>query len=388
MCERISPAAGIAWHDARVADDGVPRKRKPRRHRRGEGTTFYDRDARRWAAVLRLGTDPRTGKRRTVKRTAPTRHDADILLAKLQRQYGRGGDVALMSLGAYLTEWLEAITPNRAPSSILVYRNHIEDHITPLLGGIRVGSLHQRDVRRLIADRLDAGLSASTVGHIVSTLRNALGQAVAEGDLVVNVAKVDLPRVDREPVKAMDEATALAIIDAVKDDRLAALWVLLLGTGLRLGEACALDWRDIDLDAPSVTVRKGKTRSASRTVPLPSFVVESMRKHRIAAKRYGPAEPVFTGERTYRRITVGVASHALPRLLERKGLPRLTPHKLRHGTATLLHQKGVPMRDIAEILGHSSPAVTARVYAHVTEGAKKEAMERLDGLDERREAPG
>lgn len=371
-----------------MADDGVPRKRKPRRHRRGEGTTFYDRTARRWAAVLRLGTDPRTGKRRTVKRTAPTRHDADILLAKLQRQYGRGGDVALMSLGAYLSEWLEAITPNRAPSSILVYRNHIEDHISPLLGGIRVGSLHQRDVRRLIADRLDAGLSASTVGHIVSTLRNALGQAVAEGDLLVNVAKVDLPRVDREPVKAMDEVTAQAIIDAVKDDRLEGLWVLLLGTGLRLGEACALDWRDIDLDAPSVTVRKGKTRAASRTVPLPAFVVESMRKHRIAAKRYGPMEPVFTGERTYRRLTVGVASHALPRVLERKGLPRMTPHKLRHGTATLLHQKGVPMRDIAEILGHSSPAVTARVYAHVTEGAKKQAMERLDGLDERREAPG
>jgi integrase len=363
-------------------------KRKLRRHRRGEGTVYYDRSARRWAAVLRLGTDPKTGKRRTVKATAGTQHDADVLLARLQRQYGRGGDVALMTLDAYLAEWLDAVNPTHAPTTMLVYRHHVEDHIGPLLGGIRVGSLHQRDVRRLIEDRLRAGLSAATVGHIVATLRNALGQAVSDGDLVVNVAQVELPRVERPAIEAMTPETAQAILEAVRDDRLQGLWVLLLGTGLRLGEACALDWRDIDLEAPSVFVRKGKTASATRRIPLPAFVVTALRQHRAAAKRIGPREPVFVGERTHDRLSVGVASHALPRLLVSKGLPRLTPHKLRHGTATLLHQQGVPMRDIADILGHSSPTITARTYAHVSEGAKREAMGRLDAVAERREAPG
>lgn len=337
---------------------------------------------------MRLGIDPRTGKGRTVKRTARTRHDAEVMLAKLQRQYGRGSDVALMTLAAYLDEWIAAITPNRAPSSILVYRNHVEEHITPLLGGIRVGSLHQRDVRRLIADRLEAGLAARTVGHIVSTLRAALQHAVDDGDLIVNVAKVELPRVDHVPVEAMTADRAQAILDAVKGDRLEALWTLLLGTGLRLGEACALDWRDIELPTDvelldrtgAVTVRKGKTKAASRTIPLPSFVVESLRQHRIDAKRYGPSEPVFVGEQTGERLTVGVASHALPRLLVRKGLPRMTPHRLRHGCASLLYAKGVPMRTISEILGHANPAVTAKVYTHLTESGKREAMASLDEL--------
>jgi integrase len=386
----------IASHDARLGDVAQKgAKRKPRRHRRGEGTTYKDTTADRWVAVLRLGTDPKTGKRRTVKATARKggdRHDAESLLSRLQRQYGRGGDVALMGLDAYLEEWLQGASSTLAPSSVTLYRHHIDKHIGPLLGGIRVGALHQRDVRRLIDDRLRAGLSAATVGHIVATLRNALGQAVSDGDLTTNVAMVELPRVDRPPVEAMTPAMAQAILRAVQGDgtpehppdRLAALWTLLLGTGLRLGEACALDWRDVVLGDPtsgrqgSVTVRKGKTKAASRTIPLPAFVVAALQRHKVTTPRYGAAEPVFMGERTYKRLTVGVASHAFPKLMTNAGLPRITPHKLRHGTATLLHQQGVPMRDIADILGHSSPSITARTYAHVSQDSRRKAMDTLD----------
>jgi integrase len=161
---------------------------------------------------------------------------------------------------------------------------------------------------------------------------------------------------------------------------------LLLGTGMRAGEACALDWRDVDLDAGTVLIRSGKTRSATRTVPLPPFVIRALTRHRATTPRYGPREPVFLSPRRSRstraveRLRVDTLTHAFPRLLERHGIERLHVHGLRHGTATLLLARGVPMRVIADILGHSNPALTARLYAHVGEDSRRAAIAVLEDV--------
>jgi integrase len=337
---------------------------------------------------MRFGTDPATGRRRTVKRTALTEHDAMVELARLQRQFGHATDVSLMTLDDYLALWLDDVRPTLRPATHESYAGHVRMHISPLLGGIRVGALHQRDVRRLIADRLRSGLSANTVVRIVATLRSALGQAVSDGDLAVNVAMVELPKVEREPVEAMTPELAQAILEAVRGTPHEALYVLLLGTGMRLGEACALDWRDLRLPKPgraasgneSVIVRQGKSASATRRIPLRPFVVAALLEHRRRATRLGDDEPVFVGERSGERLRADHASHALPKLLAAAGLPALSPHALRHGTATLLLRQGVQMREIAEVLGHANPALTARVYAHVSEDSKKRAMSQLDDV--------
>lgn len=337
-------------------------------------------------AQLSLGVDRRTGKRRYIRRRAIDQKDADRKLARLQREWGVAGDVAFIRLGDYLAEWLESIRHNIAPATYVAYSGHVENHINPLLGHLTVGALHQRDVRRLINDRLGKVKSTATVVRIVATLRSALQQAVEDGELATNVARVKLPRVVSEPVEAMTPERAFLVLDAVKGDDLEALYVLLLGTGLRAGEACALDWKDVDLDAPHVFVRKGKTKSAGRVVPLPSFVVPVMKAHRIAAKRYGPDEPVFLGLRgaaKRERLRVTTVSHAFPKLLVRKGLPRMTVHQLRHAAATLMVAKGVPMRTVAEILGHANPSVTANVYAHVSQESKRAAIEVLDAALQR-----
>jgi integrase len=253
-----------------------------------------------------------------------------------------------------------------------------------LLGAFTVGALRPADVHRLIRKSLDGGASPSTVGRIVTTLRMALGQAVRDGELTVNVAQVRLPRVHRETIEAMTATRAQAILEAVKDDDLEALYVLLLGTGMRLGEACALDWRDVVIDSQkhsdsgSVFIRHGKTRAATRTIPLAPYVVRALLVQRAKSPRVGPSEPVFLGPRTSERLTTGTASHALPRLMEAAGLPRITPHKLRHGTATLLLAKGMAMRDIADILGHSNPSVTANVYAHTVQESRDRAATLLE----------
>lgn len=367
--------------------------KKARRHRRGEGATYPLKDGG-WMAQLQVGYDRRTGKRRYVRRRATDEKDADRKLTRLQLEWGRAGDVAFQRLDDYLADWLDGIEGTIAPSTLRSYRGHVDNHIAPLLGAITVGALRPDDVKRLIRRATVDGSKPATVGRIVTTLRMALQQAVREGELVTNPALVKLPRVTREPVEAMTAAKAEAILATVRakgaDGK--ASWMepiitLLLGTGMRAGEACALDWRDLDLEAGTVLIRAGKTRAATRTIHLVPFVVRSLERHRAATPRYGPREPVFLGPlrsrktRQLERTRVDAVSHAFPDLLEARGMDRMRVHDLRHGTATLLLARGVPMRVISEVLGHANPALTARLYAHVGDESKRAAMALLADLD-------
>jgi integrase len=362
-------------------------KRKKRRHRRNEGSTYRVKDGG-WMAALSLGTDRKTGKRRVVRRRAPDQPAAERALKRLQREWGQAGEVAFVRLDDYLDDWLAAIEPSIAPATLMSYRSHVDTHISPFLGHLTVGSLRPADAQRL-ANRIHAGgRSPSTVAHVISTLRMALSQAVRDGELTANVAQsVRLPRQAHDPVEALTLQRARDIRAAVKEHWLEPIVTLLLGTGMRLGEACALDWHDVDLAKARILIRHGKTRSATRTVHLVPFVVAALERQRVSTKRYGPNEPVFLGTRinrrtrTIERLSGQSVTHAFPDLLEAKGLPRMRVHDLRHGTATLLLAEGVPMRVISEILGHANPALTARLYAHVSDESARSAMASLENIE-------
>jgi integrase len=348
---------------------------RKRRHRRGEGSVSYDRTARAWIARISLGT--RNGRRVVRKARATSEDGARHELERLRRAYLNDVDPANETVDQYLRSWLASHGPSVRKSTLVSYTGHVELHISPLLGGIPVARLRQSDVRRLIDDRLAAGLSPATVRRIHATLHMALERGVDERRLVDNAAAgVRLPRVEVKPVAAMSEEQAAAILAATRGTFLEALVELLLGSGLRLGEALGLDQADVDLDGRFVVVRRSKT--TVRAVPISDDAAEALRRHMKGLKRIGPAEPVFIAPRSKHRLTTTTVSHAFPKLLEAAGLPRLTPHALRHGVATLLVARGMPMRHVAEQLGHRNPALTARVYAHVLPEAQREGVRLLN----------
>jgi len=342
-----------------------------RRRSRGSGSVFYDHHAHSWVAVVSLGT--RDGQRVRRKIRAPSQATARAELERLHRSYRPGSAPSSETLDRYLARWLREHTPNVGRRTAVSYAGHVERHISSLLGGILLPRLQPSDVRRLIADRLRAGISPSTVGHIVTTLRIALNQAVRDRVLVENAASaVRLPKVQREPVRPLTASEAVRIRDAVRGDPLEALYVLLMGTGMRLGEACGLDWRDIDLEAGTAFIRHGKTARSVRTVPLSAPVVLALRAHR--SRRIG-SEAVFLGPRSGKRLSTATVSHAFPRLLQRAGLRPMRVHDLRHGFATRAVAKDVHMRVIADILGHANPSITANTYAHVAPDDQREAAD-------------
>jgi integrase len=341
-------------------------RRGRRRGRRGDGT-ITERDGRYLARVSRT----EGGKRVRESKTFDLRGDAEWWLSQAKRHGEAPEDVRL---GEYLERWLAGKRRIRE-STRAQYTNHVRVHIVPLLGQYRVVELRRRHVEGLVEDRLahvspgtGRRLSPSTVRAILVTLRSALDDAVPR-DIPDNpAARVEAPTVTRPPVKAMTPADAQATIEAVRGTWMEHIVRVLLGSGMRVGEAVALNQGDVH--DGWVQLRKSKT--TIRSVRLSRDANEAIHAAIKSAPRRGAKEPVFFGPRTGDRLSRHSLTHALSKATG------LSAHALRHGTATLMVAAGVHMRVVAEQLGHANPAMTARVYSHVSPESSIAALAVLD----------
>ncbi len=333
-----------------------------------------------------------------------TRVEVSRKIREAQRKVDRGLPLAdeRISLGKYLEQWLEtSVKPSVRPATYASYESHVRIHLGPAMGGVPLAKLQPQHVQKLMNAKLDEGLSANTVLRIRATLRRALNQAMKWGLIDRNVATlVDPPKAEKFRVEPITPDEATAIINAVDDHRLGALYTILLGTGLRLGEGLGLRWSDLDLDASTITVRhalqkidgefqfvKPKSELSRRTLALPSFVVTALRRHRAAQNR----ERLAAGAKWEDWDLVFSTSHGLPldnsnvnhtfrRLLSAAELRPLRIHDLRHACASLLLAKGVSPRVVMETLGHSQISLTMNTYTHVMPSLQRDAAARLDEI--------
>jgi integrase len=371
--------------------------------RRGahEGSIFQRKDDGRWVGQLDIGhVDTPKGRRRRFRTVYGTsRADVAEGLTKLLREQHVGALAkdSRLTVGEFLTGWL---TDKRVrPSTRRGYQTWVDQHLIPSLGRIRLEKLQPQDVDAMVHRKLEAGLSPRTVHHMRAVLRAALAQAVRYELVPRNVAALSnaVPVPDHE-MSVFTPVEAAAFLDAVRGDRLEALYGVVLALGLRQGEALGLRWEDVDLDGRRLVVANAlqrvdgklalvppKTRRSRRTIELPDAAVTALRAHRarqleerlLAGGRWHDSGHVFTS-------TIGTpldgssVTRAFQRLLAAAGLPRLRFHDLRHSCATLLLVQGVPARVVMEILGHSSIALTMNTYSHVIPSLKREAADAMD----------
>ncbi|MCU1492831.1 MAG: Tyrosine recombinase XerC-like [Acidimicrobiaceae bacterium] len=191
-----------------------------------------------------------------------------------------------------------------------------------------------------------------------------------------------------------------AFISSVSATRLAAMWVLFATTGVRRGEAAALTWRDADLDAGRLTIRRArvvvnhavldstpKTEKSVRTIGLDPATVKALRSHkaRQAAEHlawdgdYRPTELVFTWE-DGRPLHPDLISRTFKRLAEMAKLPVITVHGLRHSYASAALEAGVAMKVVSDRLGHSGMSITADLYTHVRPEIDQQAADQVAAL--------
>ncbi len=219
--------------------------------RRGHNEgSIYQREDGRWVGVIDLGYHG--GKRKRKSFYGSTRREVQqkLIAALRDRQTGLpGGYDDRQTVEQFLNHWLEnSVKPSVRPKTYTSYAQLVRLHLAPELGRIRLTKLSPQDVQRFINRKLVSGLSPRTVEYCRAVLRRALNQAVRWGYVPRNVATlVDAPRSERPDPEPLTPEEVRAFLEAVKEDRLAALYSVAIALGLRQGEALGLRWEDVDL---------------------------------------------------------------------------------------------------------------------------------------------
>ena len=376
------------------------------------------RSAKGWRAMIDIGRDPVTGKRRQ-RRLGPyrSRREAERAAAKalLDIQAGQAVDPGLggVTLADYLREqWLPARElRGLKPTTLANYRWVCEAYLIPRLGNLRLRNLGPREVVAFFeafskeTGRAGKPRSTRTIALTHRVLSMALGHAVRSGLLARNVAegaRDDLPR-GETPVKSeMWTPEELGrFLEATASDRLYPFWVLAVTTGMRRGELCGLRWEDIDLEHGTLTVRRArvmvhgvatettpKTAAGQRWVGLDRGTVEILREHQrrqtadqleCAPGFWQGQGHVFTDE-IGRPLIPEYVTKRFTRAVRQAGLPPLRLHDLRHWHATAMLRVGVDVKIASTRLGHSSTALTQNGYQHRVEQLDRVAAEKVAEL--------
>ena len=328
-------------------------------------------------------------KRRTLYGKTRQEVAAKLSKALADREGDLVFDAGVTTVGEYLTRWLShSVRDTVSQKTYERYESIVRVHLSPTLGGIRLKTLTPGHVRGLYRENLDARLAPRSVLHIHRTLSKALKQATDDGLIPRNVAaSVKPPRPRSEEMQPLSRDQVRTFLDTVRGDRLEALYVLAITTGLRQGELLALKWEDVDLTGtnPRLEVR----RSLSETRGRRSFVIpksgrgrhlrlsrraasalRAHRKHQLEerVRKAGlwedhglvfPSEvgTPMSGRNLYRAFKIRVKRASL--------LQTLRFHDLRHTCATLLLRQGINPKFVQELLGHADISLTLNTYSHV-----------------------
>ena len=313
--------------------------------------------------------------------------------AMADRDGGLVFDAGTMTLGEYLDPWLsDSVRDTVRQNTLDDYAYIVRKHIKPTLGRVKLKNLTPAHVRGLYREKLDSGLSNRTVNYIHVTLHKALKQAVNDALIPRNVTDaVKAPRPVKKEVQAMDRDQVRAFLEVSKGDRLEALYIVAVTTGLRQGELLGLHWTDIDLEGGVLAVRRAlvagsagskagarfdapKNNKSRRTVKLTASAVEALKHHKAAQneerlklgslwEHHGLVFPNRVGKpmdhnNLYRRD--------FKKMLKKAELPgTFRFHDLRHTCATLLLLKNVNPKVVQELLGHATISQTLDTYSHV-----------------------
>jgi len=382
----------------------------------GEGSLYHHKDGRAspWEASLTYRDG--LGNLHRLRSSLKTREEADRALTKMKHE--RDGGIALAgpnpTLKEYLVGWLrESVAVSVDPKTLEGYEVACRLHILPALGNTRIRDLTARQIQALYAQKTREGLSVRTRRNIHATLKRALKQAVAWGELASSPAEmVDPPKAlaedeAEEEMRALANAQAIQLFAAAEDveDRFRHLYVMAVRTGLRQGELLALRWSDLSLesDPPALSLKRSlaqkiggghyytptKRKRQRRTIAILSEAADALRAQRELQEQ----EKAAAGERWQENglvfpSTIGTPMSArnlyrrhFKPLIRSAGLPDISFHDLRHTFASIMiFEWGASPRMVQEAMGHASIKITLDTYGHLLSTSQPDEIRRIEAL--------
>ena len=380
----------------------------------GEGTISKRKDGR-WAAAITTGYGPDGQQKRKFYYGKTRQEVAEKLREALNNQsIGIVIDSKNITIHQWLITWLsEYKKANVRQTSYEYYTYVIENYICHAggIGHVKLKDLRPDQLQKLYNDTLKQDFSPSTIKIMHILMKGALKQAVQNGLIMRDITEGTVrPKMIKSDARVFTVDEQKQFQDILTDEKYSLIYMLGLGTGLRIGELLGLRWQDIDsndgwlhvrqtlvrvkntdINANSKTkliFQEPKTESGNRIVPIPSNFIPILEKHEIKQKEnklksYGlyrddlglvfcnklgePLEPSNIRSRLYK-------------LTEKAGIDHANMHALRHTYATRLLEADENTKVLQTLLGHSNIATTLNTYAHVLPERQKQAAEKINHL--------
>jgi integrase len=302
----------------------------------------------------------------------------------------------------WLSEWLDEYQQFAKEATFATYSMAVVNHIIPMLGDCTLGELTEKKIQEtalywLHSGRCDGkgGLSHKSVRDLLAIIKTSIKVAQKRLGITPTPIEVRLPQSMRlREIEVFSPSELLRLVEAAKarpSSKNVGI-LLTLYTGLRIGELCALQWKDINFERESLFVSKTvqriyaktidgntvakivisspKTRSSLREIPLASALLPILREFRDHDDCYLiTKDRMFLEPRSYRSY--------YGRFLKRAGIAHSSFHKLRHTFATQLIECGADVKTVSELLGHASVNTTLNLYVHPQFEQKRKCIEMI-----------
>ncbi|GEM_PF-368523 len=349
--------------------------------------------------------------------TFDTRKEAELALADFRQKINQRTFISARDVPRFRNvaeEWFAGKGEHR-PSSQAHWQAHIDRHLLPHIGDLRLDQISVRTIEKLRDTLRGDGLSAQSVNKVLTTAAAIFKLAVRRNYATSNPAaiaerlRVSSGEISEDGSRLMRDATrpvrAEEVLSPEELRRLLAaaepgfyrtLFLTATLTGMRHDELLALRWPEVDLPAGKIFVRRSlswarlkdeegparprfyepKTSAGIRTLPAPPELISALRVWKLKCPK-GEPELVFpapTGAPTHRS---NVLRYGLYPALRRAGLRRVDMHSLRHSFASALIISGAPVTEVQYLLGHSSPQTTLKVYSHWFTSTQSDSVHRL-----------
>ena len=376
-----------------------------------------------WSYTIDTGIDPTTGNRKQrTKGGFRTKKEAQLEAAVLMQELDQGVYVkeANVLFKDFAVEWLIFYQGTGVKVTTVDIRKYGVDKLMHYFAHNKMKSISRKMYQDALNDLKALKYTNGTLGCINSTGRMLFKKAVESGTIKVDPTHYALIPKTQKTVEEIEgeveipkylekEELAIFLETARKRglDSDYAAFKLLAYSGMRLGEVCALKWKDIDFEKHTISITKTyynknykatdytllspKTKKSKRTIAIDATVLDEFEKHKALQNiykmkhrnNYHPKDFIFINKTKYPGYPkpLQLFEDRMKRILKLAKLNEsLTPHSLRHTHTSLLAEAGVGLEEIMERLGHADDEVTRRVYLHVTKTMKKEASQKFSEL--------
>ena len=381
----------------------------------GQGTIYLRKDGR-WYGAVQNGYNE-NGRPKMVTVYGKTEAEAKRKLKEKIKLINSNGlilqnsTIKNVTVEEYCTNWLENVKINELkPSSYDRKETSLINQVFPFIGMLQLSQLSIDNVQDMINQLRQSGLSYSSIKKAYEAINECCKYAVIRGDLPKNPCEgVTLPKnlkrqdgdikfYTEEQIELLLKQSTVKYSNGKYKYRLGYGIQFLLYTGLRIGEALALTWEDVDFDNKIIKVNKNlkqvknrdsdahasykiiiqnstKTNSGHRIVPLNNKSIEALNHIKEVTGQYKYVFSTETGNNVYGRAydTMFRKIQANCNFENIYGV-----HALRHTFASLLFKRGVDVKTVSEILGHKDVSVTYNTYIHLIQEQKASAMSLLD----------